>query len=510
MARPGSPLPSPENRGLTLGWRLGLFTAGAVTLVVGVVTVLQQRAEISRQRYDMVALLDESLGPLVVEMEQAGDIEDVQASIDRFLHTRLLRRAAGIRLDLRDGSGLVVASSEPEDSWAAPPAEGALYAQLPVITPVLGPGAALAVWRSDESFQTDIALHWRSWIVGMLAMVLSVLASVLAGIYLQVTRPLHRLQEGVRQMSGGYMGVLRDLRGAREFRWLAQSLWELGMDLEVRVRSLVDAERRALGVPVDEAGKAPEPPGPKPPAPVVDSQRVPGAELARRYLLDKCHLLETQDPADPIVQGHAREAWNQDVLLAERIGDIPLRSRLDDDALRVLDPDAFGVVEGYLASIAASPPAWLRDRETEMRAALEAVGVSVTHIQRRTKHLAGIWRKMQALGLEVDQIQDVFAFRIIVHDIPDCYRALEALHRRFEPLLLSFKDYIAQPKPNGYRSLHTHLRAGEGPIFEVQIRTAEMHQDAEHGEGDAVHWRYKAGGRGNGGRSRARHWPFRR
>ena len=111
-------------------------------------------------------------------------------------------------------------------------------------------------------------------------------------------------------------------------------------------------------------------------------------------------------------------------------------------------------------------------------------------LQYRVKHPAGIWKKTLSKGLAIDQVHDIVAFRIIVRDEQDCYRALKAIHERFEPLLLRFKDYIAQPKENGYRSLHTCVRSPDGLVFESQIRTLAMHEQADGG--DAAHWRYKA------------------
>ena len=111
-------------------------------------------------------------------------------------------------------------------------------------------------------------------------------------------------------------------------------------------------------------------------------------------------------------------------------------------------------------------------------------------LQHRVKHPAGIWRKTESKGLAVDQLHDIVAFRVIVRSEQDCYHALKVLHDRFEPLLLRFKDYIAEPKENGYRSLHTCVKSSDGIAFEIQIRTPEMHEQAEGGE--AAHWRYKA------------------
>jgi GTP pyrophosphokinase len=97
---------------------------------------------------------------------------------------------------------------------------------------------------------------------------------------------------------------------------------------------------------------------------------------------------------------------------------------------------------------------------------------------------------MRSKGLALEQILDIVAFRIVVPTEQACYDVLHAVHERFEPLLLRFKDYIAHPKKNGYRSLHTCVKAPDGVIFEIQIRTPEMHDQAEGGS--AAHWRYSA------------------
>jgi (p)ppGpp synthase/HD superfamily hydrolase len=157
---------------------------------------------------------------------------------------------------------------------------------------------------------------------------------------------------------------------------------------------------------------------------------------------------------------------------------------------RILEPEAFEEIVQRLTKLPATNKNWLRKRESEIRKALAEASVRHKNLQFRVKHPAGIWRKTKSKGLALDQIHDIVAFRIIVRDEQDCYFALKAIHERFEPLLLRFKDYIAQPKENGYRSLHTCIKSPDGLVFEIQIRTPAMHAHAEGGE--ASHWRYKA------------------
>ncbi|MGZ6971147.1 MAG: GTP pyrophosphokinase, partial [Thermoanaerobaculia bacterium] len=184
------------------------------------------------------------------------------------------------------------------------------------------------------------------------------------------------------------------------------------------------------------------------------------------------------------------ETWERDVLEAERLGDSGLKSRLEDAAFQILEPEAFEEITRRLAKLPAAKKNWLKKRESEIRKALAEAGVRHKALQYRVKHPAGIWRKKLSKGLTLDQIHDVIAFRIIVRDEQDCYLALKAVHEQFEPLLLRFKDYIAQPKENGYRSLHTCIKSPDGLVFEIQIRTLAMHAQAEGG--GAAHWNYKA------------------
>ena len=507
---------------LPLVARVTLVTAITVTSVVGAFSLIQLYRSIDNDRGDRRRLLDEFMGSLVGDIESSADLATAQSRIDRFSEQVLNRTRSTVRLDLVDGLGELVASSDPEVllQFDPVPSTAVPYALLPVFSSVLGPtGGSLAVWIDAPSLADEVKRRWRSWFVEMALLVLSVVGSLVVANHFLVARPLNRLQEGVRQMGHGYLGVLRDVEGAPEWRFLGHEIWRLGSDLEQTVRRLVDAQRRALHVPPPDGlacalPRRDEIVGPAGAVPfvasAVEAARAPGAQagvdpaasgesdavMARTYLAYKLRLLESQNPDDPEVVEHARVTWEQDVLMAERMGDLGLRSRLDDAALRVLNHDAWDRVSKYLSSITDSPPAWLGLREAEIRDALGAAEVSIVDVQRRAKHVAGIWRKMQALDIGADQVQDVFGFRIIVPGTGDCYRALEALHRRFEPQLLSFKDYIARPKPNGYQSLHTHLRASEGPVFEVQIRTPEMHELAEGSDGDAAHWRYKKAGRG--------------
>ncbi len=176
--------------------------------------------------------------------------------------------------------------------------------------------------------------------------------------------------------------------------------------------------------------------------------------------------------------------------LANRLGLGLLKWELEDLSFRYLEPDAYRRIAAALSERRADREQWISDVRQQLTRELANAGVS-GHVEGRAKHLYSIWRKMQKKGLAFEQLFDVRAVRILVDDVPACYGALGVVHSLFAYLPGEFDDYIATPKPNGYRSIHTAVLGPGDKTLEVQIRTHEMHQTSEHGV--ASHWRYKEG-----------------
>ena len=480
-------------RGLPLGLRLGLTTSVIVTLVLGVLTGVVQNREIERGREDRRLLLEQALAPLAEDVEEAADLPTIQSRLSHFQIAHFSRGHGSVRVVLLDAKGRVVAS--PLTGPAEQPPKDALTARVPVRTRLLpGERGELEIWQDETRFRDMASRRWRQWILSLGVAAICILASLYFAYVLLIERPLRRLLEGVKQMEQGYWSGLELPRGAWEMRWLAYRFRNLGTQLEETVRRLVEAERRSV------SGFRPVPA----PAPVArpsgDGASQGGSmqeeafrrKILRRYLVARCRFLETRDPSDPAARAAAHEVWERDVHEAQRIGESPLKSRLEDAAFRILEPDAWADVSRRAAGLTKSRKKWIRDREAELKAALAEAGVKPRALQHRVKHIAGIWRKMKSKGLAIEQIHDIFAFRILLDTEEECYMALSALHHRFEALLLRFKDYIAEPKENGYQSLHTCIRAPGGLVYEVQIRTIAMHAQAEGGI--AAHWKYKKEG----------------
>jgi GTP pyrophosphokinase len=174
--------------------------------------------------------------------------------------------------------------------------------------------------------------------------------------------------------------------------------------------------------------------------------------------------------------------------IAHRLGMGRFKTELEDLSFRYLDPEGYADLSARLDGQRKVEKGFVRRTEKELREVLAAGGVEVA-LSGRRKALSSIQRKLAAQLIEIDEVYDRLAFRLLTKSIPDCYAALGLIHARWTPIQSRFKDYIATPKPNGYQSLHTTVRSDDGHAFEVQIRTEEMHAVAE--EGVAAHWAYK-------------------
>ena len=182
--------------------------------------------------------------------------------------------------------------------------------------------------------------------------------------------------------------------------------------------------------------------------------------------------------------------------IAHRLGMQKIKWELEDLSLLYLDPTGYKAITDALDQRMPTLEKFMGEMRTQIRERLEAEGVHAT-ISSRIKHIYSIYRKMYAQNKTMDEVLDLFAFRVIVDTVADCYNVLGIIHDLYRPILGRFKDYIGTPKPNMYQSLHTTVIGADGIPFEVQIRTEEMHEIAEYGV--AAHWKYKQGISGNAG-----------
>ena len=213
-------------------------------------------------------------------------------------------------------------------------------------------------------------------------------------------------------------------------------------------------------------------------------------------IADRLHNMRTMQYQSPEKQiSKCRETMDIYAPLAHRLGMQRIKWELEDLSLRYLAPERYNEIMSYLKEHEEQDEAFMRTIQNKITDRLTRMGIQAT-VYGRIKHVYSIYRKMQSQGKTLDELYDLYAFRVIVDSIPDCYNVLGHIHDLFNLVPGRFKDYISTPKPNMYQSLHTTVIGDQGIPFEVQIRTWEMHETAEYGV--AAHWKYKQGGAGAG------------
>jgi GTP diphosphokinase / guanosine-3',5'-bis(diphosphate) 3'-diphosphatase len=219
---------------------------------------------------------------------------------------------------------------------------------------------------------------------------------------------------------------------------------------------------------------------------MVDDVRVILVKLA-----DRLHNMRTlQYLPDERRVRIARETMDIYAPLAGRLGMSKVKNELEDLAFQYLEPEVYKELTARVQDKRAWAVALIDKVKATLVEKLQAAGLEAT-VEGRTKRLYSIQQKLRRQRIELDQVYDFVALRVVVKTIPDCYAVLGILHNLWRPVPGRIKDFIAMPRPNGYQALHTSVIGDEGHPFEVQIRTLEMHRVAE--EGIAAHWKYKEG-----------------
>ena len=208
-------------------------------------------------------------------------------------------------------------------------------------------------------------------------------------------------------------------------------------------------------------------------------------------LADRLHNMRTIEfMPDQKRRDKALETMEVYAPIAHRLGIRALKEEMEDISLRYLDPIGYHEIESALAMKSGEREEFINKIKKQIYDRVSSVIPNV-HLEGRVKSINGIYRKVFVQGKSMEEIYDIYAVRVIVDSLNDCYNVLGMIHDMYRPIPNRFKDYISTPKPNLYQSLHTTVLGKEGVPFEVQIRTWEMHHTAEYGI--AAHWKYKLG-----------------
>ena len=209
-------------------------------------------------------------------------------------------------------------------------------------------------------------------------------------------------------------------------------------------------------------------------------------------LADRLHNMRTLKYMRPEKQQEkARETMDIYAPIAQRLGISKVKIELDDLALKYLEPEVYYELVAQISDKKSVREKYVQSIVAEVKRHMENASIEAD-VKGRVKHFFSIYKKMVNQEKTLDQIYDLFAVRILVESVKDCYAALGVIHEMYKPIPGRFKDYIAMPKPNMYQSLHTTLIGPKGQPFEIQIRTYDMHRTAEYGI--AAHWKYKESG----------------
>jgi len=206
-------------------------------------------------------------------------------------------------------------------------------------------------------------------------------------------------------------------------------------------------------------------------------------------LADRLHNMRTLDYLPPEKRERiARETLEIYVQIANRLGIGEIKGELEDLSFRYLDPENYEYVKNLENKYYKEIEQYLNQAIKEIKKELNQEGINVIDIYGRAKHLYRLFLKLQRHDMDINQVYDLAAIRIIVPEVADCYETLGIVHKKYRPMVGRIKDYISLPKPNGYQSIHTTVFGPEGKIIEIQIRTQKMHDEAEFGI--AAHWLY--------------------
>ncbi|MBW2262520.1 MAG: hypothetical protein JRG91_11150, partial [Deltaproteobacteria bacterium] len=330
----GIEVTGPPRNGIPLGLRLGLLSGAVVFALMGLLVVVTQKRMAKEERRDMEALFGEAVSPLTEEVRASRSRAEVRASIERFVEAWSKRGLGDVRVGLIDASG-----GEGLSAGSVSGDGQLLHISMDVrLSFMSGRRATLEAWQEDEGLSAEIRTQTVLLLVDAGLTSVALLVCLTLAAHLLIGRPLAGLMRAVDRMEMGYWGDVRMSRGVWETRWLAWKFGRLGRSLERLVGSIVHAD--ALGSHQGASTRVePIMPGTGP----AHGSLV--RDLEKHELLSRLRRMEAGAPDDPEVRALARHALDVDVLVAERMGETGLKARLEDAAMKVVEPAIYNLVE---------------------------------------------------------------------------------------------------------------------------------------------------------------------
>ena len=479
----------PPRKGLSLGWRLTLSTALIVSLVMGTITFIQNSFELKRQRSVREHLLKESLAPLATQIELTNTLETLRNEVRQFHLSYKNKGYLDHQVVILDNDSSVLFSTIP--NYSGEVIADKLKAVVPVILPTSITNTQrgiLMVLKDASRYESFVIRQWKSWSIHMAATIFAIFIFLFPAIYYLVTKPIEKLVKDVKKMEMGYWSQTHIMSGAWEIQWLAWRFGNMVDEVRIAVTQLLKAEQRVREAIHSPEGKTNQILSQQT---LIVEKETPEHDTTPVYkdLMDKCRQLESASPFNPNDVALAHEVWEKYTVIANRLGYRTIKARLEDAALQIFNPEEFNLLDKQLSRLKESHRDWAKQCGDQLCRILEKRMIPCIGVFHRVKHTAGVWAKMHNKGLLLDEVHDLYAFRVIVPTESDCYAALGVIQNVFKPVIGRFKDYISNPKDNGYQSLHTCVESNTGPIIEIQIRSVAMHHHSE--SGTAAHWVYK-------------------
>ena len=478
----------PPSQGLSIGVRLALSTIFVVTISMGSIAITQQVSDIEKDRLLISEVMKSTLIPLAARLESSVSLDVMREEIIEYHRAFLSRGYPDHEINIYDSKGeaILIQESTGLNGHGAELISANIRIDSHLFDDKHG---VLRVTKHIDKYEELLGNTWLLWATHFGVTLGVILLFLVITIYYQVTKPMNRLIQGVEKMEMGYWGPVDIRSGAWELRWLSWRFGNMVQEVRSAVMHLFEAEQKAKHIvenrkknfTSDEVNHHEDV--------ILDKSQFLNTATYQE-LLALCERLELASVQDQESVRIASGIWKNEAIEANQLGYHQLKARLEDAALKLTKPDIYKDVDEKLRVIKESWQEWPSEIEMNLRVKLKDNHIPIVKIEHRVKHTAGVWLKMKSKNLYLDEVYDLFALRLILPTEADCYAATSVVHQVYKPSVSRFKDYIARPKGNGYRGIHTCVVSAKGLIFEIQIRSRSMDHQAEKGE--SAHWKYKS------------------